>query len=86
MRWFDPGKAPKIAASEALAAENRSYNNDVDLPWVEEVIPEDARYAVDFYGKVYEYYAENKAPYVPVEDTLYVMELIKRCHMDADQS
>ena len=84
MRWFDPAKAPKITASEVLAAENRSYNNDVALPWVEEVIPEDGQYAVDFYEKVYEYYAEDKAPYVPVAETLYVMELIKRCHADAE--
>jgi len=86
LRWFDPKKVSKITASEALAAANRSYNNDVCLPWVEEVIPVEDNYAVDFYEKIYEYYAEDKAPYVPIEDTLYVMELIKRCHMDADQS
>ena len=85
LRWFDPEKAPKITASEALAAANRSYGDEVCLPWVEEVIPEDDQYAVDFYEKVYEYFAEDKAPYVPIEETLNVMELIKRCHIDADQ-
>ena len=85
LRWYDPCQAPKITASEVLAAANRSYNNDVPLPWVEEVIPEDSQYAVDFYEKVYEYFAEDKAPYVPVEETLHVMELIKRCHMDAER-
>lgn len=85
LRWFDPEKMPQITASEDLAAANRSYNNDASIPWVTEVIPDDPSFTVDFYGKVYEYFAEDKAPYVPIEDTLYVMELIKRCHIDAEQ-
>ena len=85
MRWFDPNAVPNVTASEILAAANRSYNNDVSIPWVEEVIPEDSSCAVDFYEKVYQYFGENQAPYVPVSETLYVMELIQRCHEDAAQ-
>ena len=85
LRYFDPTTIPAITASDALAAATRSYNNDVPLPWVEEIVPLDKRYAVDFYEKVYEYYAEDKPPYVPVEQTLYVMELLDRCHKDADK-
>lgn len=84
LRYFDPKGIPAITASDALAAANRSYNNDVPLPWVEEVIPLDGSYAIDFYGKVYEYFGEDKPAYVPVEQTLYVMELIDRCHKDAE--
>lgn len=84
VRYFDPEALPPIAASDALAAANRKYNNDVPIPWVEEIIPEDPGYAIDFYGKVYEYFGEDKAPYVPVEQSLYVMELIDRCHRDAE--
>lgn len=85
LRWFDPREIPEITASETLAAANRSYNNDVRIPWVTEEIPEDPGCGVDFYEKLYEYVAEDKDPYVPVEETLYVMELIRRCHEDADQ-
>ena len=85
MRWFDPGKLPPITASESLAAANRSYGEDLVIPWEEEVIPEDSRYEIDFYEKVCEYFAEDKAPYVPIEESLYVMELIQRCHKDAAQ-
>ena len=85
MRWYDPEKIPQAAASETLAAANRSYNNDIAIPWVEEVIPVDSSFAVDFYEKVFEYYAEGKDPYVPVAQTLYVMDLIRRCHEDAAQ-
>lgn len=84
LRYFDPKAVPAITASDTLAAANRSYNNDVPLPWTEEILPIDPAYAIDFYGKVYEYFAENKPPYVPVEQTLYVMELIDRCHKDAE--
>lgn len=85
VRWFNPEEMPEITASENLAAANRSYNHDIPIPWNTEIFPEDPAFAVDFYKKVNEYFAEGKAPYVPVEDTLYVMELIKRCHMDAEQ-
>lgn len=86
LRYFDPKAVPEITASAALAAANRSYNNDVPLPWTEEIIPLDEAYAIDFYGKVYEYYGQDKAPYVPIAETLYVMELIDRCHKDAEST
>ena len=85
MKWYDPQKLPKVAASEDLAAKDRKYNNGEALPWVTEVIPLDPTAAVDFYEKVYEYYAEDKAPYVPIEETLYVMELIRQCHENAGE-
>lgn len=85
LRWYNPEKMPKLEASEDLAAKNRTYSNDVPIPWITEEIPLDPAVAVDFYGKVYEYYAEDKAPYVPIEETLYVMELIQQCHENAGE-
>ena len=54
------------------------------LPWTEELIPLDNNYAIDYYDKVYEYFGEDKAPFVPVEETLYLMDLIHRCHEAAE--
>ena len=85
LRWYDPENMPKLEASEDLAAKNRKYSNDAPIPWVTEEILIDPAAEVDFYEKAYEYYAEDKAPYVPIEETLYVMDLIRRCHADADQ-
>lgn len=85
VRYYDPKEVPAPEASENLAAAGRKYNHDVALPWVEEVIPEDSSYIIDFYGKVYEYFGEDKAPFVPVEETLYLMETIKHCHEIAEQ-
>ena len=84
LRWYDPESMPKLEASEELAAKNRKYSNDVPIPWITEEIPIDPTAAVDFYGKAYEYYAEGKAPYVPIEESLYVMELIRQCHENAE--
>ena len=85
LKWYDPAQMPKMEASEDLAAKNRKYSNDAPIPWVTEEILIDPAAEVDFYEKAYEYYAEDKAPYVPIEETLYVMDLIRRCHADADQ-
>lgn len=85
LRYFDPKAVPETVSSDSLAAANRSYNNDIPLPWVEEEIPFDPDYAVDFYQKAYEYFGEDKAPYVPIEETLNVMRLIAECHKSAEQ-
>jgi len=84
MRYFDPKTVPAPEASESLAAAGRKYNHDVALPWQEEVIAMDEAYAIDYYGKVYEYFGQDKAPFVPVEQTLYLMDLIRRCHEAAE--
>ena len=85
IRWFDPNAVPSVTASESLAAAGRAYNHDVKLPWQEETFTIDERYGIDFYTKVYEYVAEDKPSFVPVEETLYLMELIKRCREFAEQ-
>lgn len=84
IRYYDPTAVPELIASDALAAANRSYSSEAPLPWVEEVIDLDSSYAITFYEKVYEYFGLDQEPFVPVEQTLYVMELISRCHADAD--
>lgn len=83
IRYYDPNAIPAITASDDLAAKNRSYNNDVPIPWVEEVIPLDNSYEISFYDKLYEYVALDQPSYVPVEESLYVMELIRECRKNA---
>ncbi len=86
LRWFDPAKAPAITASEELAASGRKYVNDGELPWVEEFIPVTQDKKIDFYNKCYEYYANGEKPFVGVDETLYVMEIIERCHRDSSDN
>lgn len=83
IRYYDPAQLPPIVASDDLAAKNRSYNSDVPIPWVEETVPVDNSFEIAFYDKLYEYIALDKASYVPIEESLYVMELIRDCQKDA---
>lgn len=84
IRYYDSEAIPKIEASEDLAAKNRSYNNDVPIPWVEEVVHLDNHYAIPFYDKAYEYFALDKESFLPVEETLYVMELLGKCRESSE--
>jgi hypothetical protein len=34
--------------------------------------------SIDYYDKCYEYFALDKKPFVPIEDTLYVMEILQK--------
>ena len=83
IRYYDPAKMPPIVASDSLAAKNRSYNNDAPIPWVEETVPVDNSFAISFYEKLYEYIALDQPPFIPAEESLYVMELIAKCRENA---
>ena len=83
IRYYDPAQMPPIEPCESLAAKNRKYNIDMPIPWVEEIIPVDDSFEVSFYDKLYEYMALDKDPYIPLEESLYVMELVRDCQRDA---
>ena len=67
---------------ERLAAAGRAYSNDVPLPWVEERVAVNMDEAIDFYAKCYEYFAEDKAPFVPLSQTMALMRLIDQMHAE----
>lgn len=84
VKYYDPADMPELTLDESLSAEGRRYNNDVPVPWKEEIVPVTPEDAVIFYDKVYEYFALNEKPFVPVEETLRVMELLEEAHRQAD--
>jgi len=84
VKYYDPADMPELTLDESLSAEGRRYNNDVPVPWKEEIVPVTPEDAVIFYDKVYEYFALNGKPFVPVEETLRVMELLEEAHRQAD--
>lgn len=85
LRYYDSKAVPDAIVSEELIAKDRKYGNDVPLPWVEEIIPLDIGYEIDFYDKCYEFFGENKASFVPVSETLYLMDLIRRCRESSEE-
>ena len=73
---------PPIAMQEGLAAQGRAYCVET-LPWRERSFPVTDAYQINFYDKCYEYFALGKSPFVPIAETLRVMELIDACRIDA---
>lgn len=84
VKYYDPADMPEVTLDDSLTAEGRRYNNDVPVPWKEEVYPVKPEDAVNFYDKCYEYFALDEKPFVPVEETLRVMSLLEEAHRQAD--
>lgn len=82
IRYFNPNLVKTQKVDESLTAVGRVYSTDTPLPWVEETYPVLQEEQIDFYTKCYEYFAENKPPFVPLEETLTVMHLIDQMHKE----
>jgi len=80
VKYIVPEECPPIELCPSLAALNRKYSNDLPLPWHEEVVQINEESAIDFYEKCYEYYALDKEPFVPFDQTMRTMSLIDKCH------
>ncbi|MCI6908378.1 MAG: Gfo/Idh/MocA family oxidoreductase [Clostridiales bacterium] len=80
VRYLVPDELPPLEASDELIAKGRKYSQDASLPWHTQTFPIRPEDAKSFYDACWAYYAEDKAPLVPVSDTLRVMEIIERCH------
>ena len=80
VRWFDPAELPELALFDDPAAPLRSYSNLETIPWKEKVVPISADPPPDFYNFVYDHYALDKPPLVPVEHTLEVMRILEIIH------
>ena len=80
-RYFDPAELPEQRADESLAARDRQYMHTTapKVTWQEEF----AKYAdhapVTFYDKVHEYFAQDKPPFVPIEETRELMRVMDEC-------
>jgi scyllo-inositol 2-dehydrogenase (NADP+) len=77
--YFDPNELENKTAQTTLAAENRKYDSGEIIPWREKKIPVPADKQVDFYRNCYDYFALDKQPFVPVEQTREVMRVIDTC-------
>lgn len=74
-----------ITAQNSLAAECRSYNFGEQLVW-EKSVQHDEDYKVnDYYEKVIDYFMLDKAPFVPIEESMEVMRVISQAEEDASK-
>ncbi len=57
-----------------------TVNEPAEHPWQIEDFEIKEEYALNYYDLCYEYYGLGKDPFVPLEDTLTVMEVLEKCH------
>jgi scyllo-inositol 2-dehydrogenase (NADP+) len=79
VRYFEKEAAVGIKLQNTLAAENRSYCDDQEIPWQEKIFPVSDFQPINFYDKCYEYFAQNKKPFVPIAETREIMRIIEQC-------
>jgi len=79
VRYYLNEEFQGIKAQNSLAAVNRSYNDDQDIPWREETFPIPDFEPVNYYDKCYEYFKLNKTPFVPISETYELMKIIEGC-------
>ena len=84
VRYYNPKQVKERKVDESLAAAGRAYSTDAPLPWVEETYPVQQEEKIDFYAKCYEYFAEDKEPFVPIGETLNLMRLIQQMHAEQE--
>lgn len=78
VKYYIPEDLELIELSDNLAAKDRLYVNHKPIEWKYRDYSIKQDMSIDFYDKCYEYFAQDKKPFVPIEDTLYVMEVLQK--------
>jgi predicted dehydrogenase len=83
VRYYDKEKLSGIDLQNSLAATDRSYMQDQNIPWQERTFFVNDFEAIDFYGKCYDYFMYDKRPFVPIEQSREIMRIIEECKKQA---
>lgn len=85
VKYFHPEELDDIPVRPELAAPGRKYANGERIPWrLKEFDIEDFQGTV-YYDKCYEYFALDKQPFVPIEQSRKLMEILGDCRKKACQ-
>ncbi len=81
VQYLVPEELSAVSLSEELAAADRKYapERSADLPWHTKDFPINDFPPVDYYDAFYEYVVEDKPSFVPVEQTIKLMDIINTC-------
>jgi len=79
LTYVKPGTLPELSLQTALAAKDRAYSQEGDIPWIRERIALDTAAAPCYYDHVYDYFAEGKAPFVPLSESMELMRILRDC-------
>lgn len=80
IKYYNKNDIGQLDLNIQLAASGRSYGNGETIPWHEQIIDISTFEKINFYDKCYEYFALNKPPFVPIQETREVMRIIDQCH------
>ena len=80
-RSDDPWENVEI--HEEFLAPGRRYGSGAEIEWTEETIPLSEVERVDYYEKCYGFFALDGEPFVPIAQTLTVVDTIERCRESA---
>ena len=83
--YVKPGVLPELNMQEGLAAQDRAYSVEGNIPWIQESIPLDAIPKPSYYDFIYDYFAEGKAPFVPLAESMELMKILDECRRRATE-
>ena len=86
VRHFEPVDVVSRSLDEPLAAVNRKYAWDADLPWRERIVDVAAMPQIDYYDHCFSYFAGKGAPLVPLSETRKVINIIRKCRESAEST
>jgi len=84
VRYFRKEELQDVKVQNGLAAKGRIYDNGETIPWQEAVFPLSDFKPINFYQKCYEYFAEDREPFVPVSQSREIMRVLELCRKDAE--
>jgi predicted dehydrogenase len=81
-RYFDPADFAATAGNEDLAATGRKYPAGEPSNWQEREFTAESG-IMGYYQKVYDHFALDAEPFVPLSDTREVMRIMEECRKSA---
>jgi len=85
VKYYNESELPPLKASKSMAAAKRMYGSGEQIPWRETFFGDSDFGSVDFFDECYKYFALNKAPFVPIEQTRELMRTLALCRKAARQ-
>ena len=81
--YIEPGTLPELEMQQTLAAQDRAYSIETNIPWITETLECDTWDVPSYYNYIYDYFADNKAPYVPLSESMELMRILDDCRKKA---
>ena len=81
--YIEPGTLPELQMQQTLAAQDRAYSLETNIPWITETLECDTWDVPSYYNYIYDYFADNKAPYVPLSESMELMRILDDCRKKA---